>query len=84
MNEILRLIESDARLTSDEIAVMLGKEKGDVAKMIEKCEADGVILGYRAVVDWDKTDREYVTAFIEIKITPRRDRGFDALAEEAR
>ena len=81
MNEILRLIESDARLTSDEIAVMLGKEKGDVAKMIEKCEADGVILGYRAVVDWDKTDREYVTAFIEIKITPRRDRGFDALAE---
>lgn len=81
MNEILRLIESDARLTSDEIAIMLGKEKGDVAQMIEKCEADGVILGYRAVVDWDKTDREYVTAFIEIKITPRRDRGFDALAE---
>ncbi len=81
MNEILNLMESDAKLTAEEIAVMLGKETGDVSSMIEKYESDGVILGYRAVVDWDKTDREYVTAFIEIKITPRRDRGFDALAE---
>ena len=81
MNDILNLIEGNARLTASEIAVMLDKETGDVAKMIEKCESDGVILGYRAVVDWDKTDREYVTAFIEVKITPRRDRGFDALAE---
>ena len=81
MNDILKLVESDARLSAEEIAVMLGKETGDVAKMIEKCESDGVILGYRSVIDWDKTDREYVTAFIEVKITPRRDRGFDALAE---
>ncbi len=81
MNEILNLIENDARLTSEQIAVMLGKETGDVRDMIEKCEKDGVILGYRAVIDWDKTDREYATAFIEVKITPQRDRGFDRIAE---
>ncbi len=81
MNEILNLIENDARLTNEQIAVMLGKETGDVRDMIERCEADGVILGYRAVIDWDKTDREYATAFIEIKITPQRDRGFDRIAE---
>lgn len=81
MNEVLNLIENDARLTSEQIAVMLGKETGDVKNIIEKCERDGIILGYRALIDWDKTDREYVTAFIEIKITPQRDRGFDRIAE---
>lgn len=81
MNDILNLIENDARLTNEQIAVMLGKEQGEVRGMIERCEADGVILGYRAVIDWDKTDREYATAFIEVKITPQRDRGFDRIAE---
>ncbi len=81
MNEILHLIENDAHLTTEQIAVMLGKETGDVRELIERCEKDGVILGYRAVIDWDKTDREYCTAFIEIKITPQRDRGFDRIAE---
>lgn len=81
MKDILNLIENDARLTPEQIAVMLGKETGDVKALIEKCEADGVIHGYRALIDWDKTDREYVTAFIEVKITPQRDRGFDKIAE---
>ncbi len=81
MKEILSLLENDARLSAEQIAVMLGKETGDVKTMLEKCEADGVILGYHTLVDWDKTDREYVTAFIEVKITPQRDRGFDKIAE---
>lgn len=81
MNDVLNLIENDARLTNEQIAVMLGKEQGEVRDMIERCEDDGIILGYRAVIDWDKTDREYATAFIEVKITPQRDRGFDRIAE---
>ena len=81
MNDILNLIENDAHLTDEQIAVMLGKETGDVRRFIEASKADGVILGYRTVIDWDKTDREYVSAFIEIKITPQRDRGFDRIAE---
>ena len=79
--EILGVIEGDARLSAEQIAVMLGKETGDVRAILEKCENDGVILGYHTLVDWDKTDREYVTAFIEVKITPQRDRGFDKIAE---
>ncbi len=81
MNELLKLIENNPRLTDAEIAVMLGKEKGEISEMIEKCESNGTIVGYKTVIDWDKTDREYVSAFIEIKITPQRDRGFDKIAE---
>ena len=82
MKEILSLIENDGKLTNEQIAVMLGKETGEVRTVIEACERDGIILGYRTVIDWDKTDREYVSAFIEIKITPQRDRGFDRIAEK--
>ena len=49
--------------------------------MIKQYEDEGVILGYKTMIDWDKTDREYVSALIEVKITPQRDRGFDRVAE---
>ena len=81
MEEILKVLEEDGRLTDEQVAVMCGKETGDIQKMIEEYEREGVILGYQAIVDWDKTDREYVSALIEVKITPKRDRGFDQVAE---
>ncbi len=81
MKEILNLIEHNPKLTNEQIAVMLDKEVGEIKEMIETYEREGVIIGYNTVIDWDKTDREYVTAFIEIKITPQRDRGFDKIAE---
>lgn len=82
MKDLLNLIENNCRLTNEQIALMLGKEKGQIADMIEQCEREGVIVGYKTIIDWDKTDREYVSAFIEIKITPQRDRGFDKIAEK--
>jgi DNA-binding Lrp family transcriptional regulator len=82
MNTILELLEKDARLTPEQIALMTQKEVGDITATIEDYERDGVILGYQALIDWDKTDREYVSALIEIKIAPQRDRGFDKVAEK--
>ncbi len=81
-NEILYLLENDSRLTPEQLSVMLGKEVGDIKDMISTYEKDGVILGYKSLVDWDKTDREYVTALIELKVAPQRDRGFDKVAEK--
>ena len=80
-NKLLSLIEDDASLTDAQLAAMLGKEKGDIRKLIDQYEKDGVILGKKALIDWDKTDREYVTAFIEVKIQPQREFGFDRIAE---
>jgi len=82
MKSILQLLENDAHLTAEQIAVMCDKEVGEIKDIIDRYEKDGVILGYKTLVDWDKTDREYVTAFIELKVTPQRDRGFDQVAEK--
>ena len=61
---------------------MCNKEAGDIKKLISAYEKDGVIVGYKTLIDWDKTDREYVSALIEVKITPQMDRGFDRVAEK--
>ncbi len=82
MMKLLKLLEENGKLTAEELAVMLGKETGDIKKMVDEYERNGVILGYQAMVDWDKTDREYVSALIELKVTPQRDRGFDRVAEK--
>ena len=81
MEKLLKIMEEDATLTPKEIATMLDKEEGDIKKLISELEAEGVILGKRTVIDWDKTNREYVTALIEVKVMPQRDDGFDKIAE---
>ena len=82
MNDILKLLEDNATLTAEQLAVMCNKEVGDIKNLIKTYEQEGVIVGYKTLVDWDKTDRECVSAIIEIKITPQRDRGFDHVAEK--
>ena len=79
--QLLDLLEANGRLSSKDIAIMLDKEQGDIKKMIEKYEKDGIIQGYKTLIDWDKTDKEYVTAIIELKVTPQRDGGFEQVAE---
>ena len=81
-NEILKLLEKDAKLTAQQLSVMLGCEKAEVEKTIAELEANGTILGYNTVVDWEKTNIESVTAMIEVKLTPQRDCGFDRVAEK--
>ena len=82
MNEILELLEKDCRLTSAQIAAMTGKSEAEVRETVAALEKDGTIVGYKALVDWDKTDREFVSAVIELKVRPSRDCGFDAIAEK--
>ena len=82
MEKLLDLMENNATLTSKEIALMLSKEEGDIKEMIRKLEDEGVILGYKTIIDWDKTEREYVSALIEVKVMPQRDDGFDKIAEK--
>ena len=79
--ELLEMIEKEARLTNEQIAVMLDKDVGDINKIIAEYTENGVILGYKALIDWDKTAREYVNAVIELKVTPQPDSGFDKVAE---
>lgn len=81
MKKLLQLLEDDCTLTHEQLASMAGMKLEDVKAAIQKYEDDKVILGYKAIVDWDRTDRESVTALIEVKVTPQRGEGFDRIAE---
>jgi DNA-binding Lrp family transcriptional regulator len=83
MNEILDLLQNDARLTAEEIAAMLKKDAKTVRKQIKQLEDDGVIVKYGAVINPEKvpSKKETVRAIIELSVTPERETGFDALAE---
>ena len=81
MKQFLKLLEKDAHLSHEELALMCEKEVGDIKRMIDEYEKSGIILGYTTVIDWDKTDTEYVNALIELKVTPRMGSGYDAIAE---
>ena len=81
MAKLLRLLEQDCTLTHEQLASMTDMTVADVEAAIQRYEADKTILGYQAIVDWDRTDRERVEAMIEVRVTPQRDQGFDAIAE---
>ena len=79
--EILELLDKDSALTAADIAVMLGKSEDEVKKSIDRCKSEGIIVGNKVMINWRKTDRELVTALIELKVTPQFGRGFDQIAE---
>lgn len=79
--EILALLAKDNKLTATDIAVLLNVSEKQVAEEIKAMEDEKIICGYTTLVDWDKTDRDFVTALIEVKVTPQRGNGFDKIAE---
>ena len=83
MQEIIDLLQNDARLSAEDIAVMIRKPVEEVRAAIEKLEKDGVILKYTAVINQEKitTESGAVQAVIEVQCAPERERGFDSLAE---
>ena len=81
MYRILELLENNADLTPKELAVILNLNIDEVEAAIAQYKKDGIIVGKRTVVNWQKTEREYVTAMIELKVTPQFGKGFDEIAE---
>lgn len=79
--QILELLEQNARMPSDKIATLLGIETSKVEEAIRKLEDDKVILGYRAVTDPEKSSGGLVTCMIEVRVSPQRGVGFDRIAE---
>ncbi|MBS5149888.1 MAG: Lrp/AsnC family transcriptional regulator [Butyricicoccus pullicaecorum] len=80
--KILTILEQDARLTPQQIADMVQIDLAELESMLRDMEKDSTILGYKTLIDWDKTDREQVTALIEVKITPQKGMGFDEIARQ--
>ena len=78
--KILVLLERDSRLAAKDIANMLGVDEAAVAAEIQAMKDEQIICGFNTLINWDKTDKEYVTALIEVKVTPQRGQGFDKIA----
>ncbi len=80
--EILKLLARNAKYTAEEIAVMLGSETEKVEADIKQLEKDGLIKGYKAIVDWGKVENPYVSAIIELNVVPKAGLGFEEVAEK--
>lgn len=81
MHEILALLEQNAFLTPEEIATRLGREAAEVREQIAQAERAGIIVGYSALVNWEKSNLPRVYAFIAVSATPEHGKGFDEVAE---
>ena len=82
MNDILEILESNARATLDEIRKLTGKSKKEIDKSIKNYEKKGVIVKYKAIINRQKIKGERaVRALIEVKVAPQKDVGFDLVAE---
>ncbi len=79
--ELLKIIEKDPRAVPADIAVQLGVTAPEVEAEIERLKEEKILLGYTAEINWAKSYPEKVTALIEVRITPQRDRGFDNIAK---
>ena len=77
---LLDLLQEDCRLPLEKLAVMTGASLEEVAGAIDSMEKRHIILRYSPMINWDLTDRERVEAMIEVRVTPQRDMGFDAVA----
>lgn len=77
---LLKLLSKNARTKNEDLAAMTGRSEAEVEKEIKKMEADGLIRGYKAVIDWERMDSAYVSAIIELKVTPKAGLGFEEVA----
>lgn len=80
MNNLLELLNENAQLTNAQLAIMLNTTEEEVAAAIAAYEKAGVIKGYKALINWDKAPEKSVAALIELKVTPKRETGFDEIA----
>lgn len=81
-NIILDILSKNARITNKEIAVMLDTTEEEVENTISELEKDGILLGFKALINREKLDDNYVCAYIELKVTPEQGSGFDKTADD--
>lgn len=81
MDQLLRILSENASFTTSELALMLGEPEDYIAAQIKEYESQGIIKGYQALVNWDAVPKSGVTAIIELKVSPKKETGFDEMAE---
>jgi DNA-binding Lrp family transcriptional regulator len=78
--KILKLLDKNARISVEDIALITDLTESEVEKRIASLESAGVICAYKSVIDWEKVDTDSVSAIIELKVTPKAGLGFEEVA----
>ncbi len=81
MDKLLQLLSTNSQFTTGEIAAMLGEPEDYIKAQIKEYENQGIIKGYQAVVNWEGIEDSFVEALIELKVTPKKETGFDEMAK---
>ena len=82
MDNILHILEQEeGKLNTAQISKKLGISEAEVNEKLAELEKNHIITGYKTIVNWEKTDREVVTALIDLRVTPQRGEGFYKVAE---
>lgn len=79
-HKILALLRENARMGIHEIALRAGLPDVEAEQEIRELEKCGIIRGYTAILNESELDNSKVKALIEVKVTPRREGGFDQVA----
>ncbi len=82
--QLLKTIESNARITDDQLATVLGSDVDTVQRMRARLESIGVIAGYRARIKWEAVTSPPVESFIDLAVQPERGYGYDRIADRIR
>ena len=81
MDKLLQLLSTNSQFSTAEMSAMLGEPEDYIKAQIKEYESQGIIKGYQAVVNWENVENSYVEALIELKVTPKRETGFDDMAQ---
>ena len=80
MDDILKLLHHNARMTHADIATALDRPEAEISAAITDYEARGIIRGYHAILDVDALPSRGVRAVIEVNLQPEREGGFNRTA----
>ena len=80
--KLLKLLSKNARYTVEDLAVMTGCSEEEIKNDLAELEKEGMIRGYKTVIDWERLDSAYVSAIIELKVTPKAGLGFEEVAKK--
>ncbi|TYB90061.1 Lrp/AsnC ligand binding domain-containing protein [Oceaniovalibus sp. ACAM 378] len=69
---ILTVLAVEGRISVTDLAKRIGLSKSPTQTRLKRLETDGVIAGYRALIDPVRVKREHV-AFVEVKLTDTRE-----------
>ena len=82
MDKLIRLLSENSSYSLKELSLIIGDSEENIKAKIKEYEANGIIKGYRAAINWEQVQDAGVTAYIELKVTPTKDKGFDEIAEK--